>query len=186
MFSLKGLAKQSISLNVHTAFAPSREKPSRRKPRRSPSRAGLREQNTATWPARPAPRGPPSFRGTLGQSSPTQPPPPPSALSRAARPGSSALQRAGDLKGRDGAMVEGPCCALFAERLRARVHRGQVVRSARGSALSAEARAAVRNRAGSRILGCAWGWISLGWGRAFRGALACFNSGFAGACETFW
>ncbi|XP_025005717.2 endonuclease 8-like 3 isoform X2 [Gallus gallus] len=39
-------------------------------------------------------------------------------------------------------MVEGPCCALFAERLRARVHRGQVVRSARGSALSTEARAA--------------------------------------------
>ncbi|NXC48765.1 NEIL3 Endonuclease, partial [Penelope pileata] len=39
-------------------------------------------------------------------------------------------------------MVEGPCCALYAERLRARVHRGQVVRSARGSALPAGARAA--------------------------------------------
>ncbi|XP_072190830.1 endonuclease 8-like 3 [Excalfactoria chinensis] len=39
-------------------------------------------------------------------------------------------------------MVEGPCCALFAERLRARVRRGQVVRSARGSALPAGARAA--------------------------------------------
>ncbi|XP_031463287.1 endonuclease 8-like 3 [Phasianus colchicus] len=39
-------------------------------------------------------------------------------------------------------MVEGPCCALFAERLRARVRRGQAVRSARGSALPAGARAA--------------------------------------------
>ncbi|XP_042727759.1 endonuclease 8-like 3 isoform X2 [Lagopus leucura] len=39
-------------------------------------------------------------------------------------------------------MVEGPCCALFAERLRARVRQGQAVRSARGSALPAEARAA--------------------------------------------
>uniref|UniRef100_A0A8C9FDX8 Uncharacterized protein n=1 Tax=Pavo cristatus TaxID=9049 RepID=A0A8C9FDX8_PAVCR len=43
-------------------------------------------------------------------------------------------------------MVEGPCCALFAERLRARVRRGQVVRSARGGALPAAARAVVRNR----------------------------------------
>ncbi|XP_064917380.1 endonuclease 8-like 3 isoform X1 [Columba livia] len=36
-------------------------------------------------------------------------------------------------------MVEGPGCALCAERLRARVRRGQAVRSARGSALSAGA-----------------------------------------------
>ncbi|KAM8808313.1 LOW QUALITY PROTEIN: endonuclease 8-like 3 [Eudromia elegans] len=36
-------------------------------------------------------------------------------------------------------MVEGPCCALYAERLRARVRQGQTVRSARGSALPAGA-----------------------------------------------
>ncbi|NWU89301.1 NEIL3 Endonuclease, partial [Upupa epops] len=41
-------------------------------------------------------------------------------------------------------MVEGPCCALYAERLRALVRRGQVVRSARGSASAA----AVRGQAG--------------------------------------
>ncbi|NWI10784.1 NEIL3 Endonuclease, partial [Crypturellus soui] len=39
-------------------------------------------------------------------------------------------------------MVEGPCCALYAERLRARVRKGQAVRSARGSASVAGARAA--------------------------------------------
>lgn len=80
-------------------------------------------------------------------------------------------------------MVEGPCCALFAERLRARVRRGQAVRSARGSALPAGARAAVRNRASARILGCAWCWVPPGWGRAFRDALVCFGSDLAGACE---
>ena len=72
-------------------------------------------------------------------------------------------------------MVEGPCCVLFAERLRARVRRGQAVRSARGSALPAGARAAVRNRVAARILGCAWCWVLLGWGRAFRDALLCFR-----------
>lgn len=45
-------------------------------------------------------------------------------------------------------MVEGPGCALCAERLRARVRRGQAVRSARGSALPAGAGGAVRGRAG--------------------------------------
>lgn len=82
-------------------------------------------------------------------------------------------------------MVEGPCCALFAERLRARVRRGQAVRSARGSALPAGARAAVRNRVAAPVLGCAWCWVPPGWGKAIRGVLVCFGSDFAGACEPF-
>lgn len=41
-------------------------------------------------------------------------------------------------------MVEGPCLALFAERLRARVRRGQAVRGARGGAAPAGAGSAVR------------------------------------------
>uniref|UniRef100_A0A672UMU0 Uncharacterized protein n=1 Tax=Strigops habroptila TaxID=2489341 RepID=A0A672UMU0_STRHB len=45
-------------------------------------------------------------------------------------------------------MVEGPGCTLHGERLRARVRRGQAVRSARGSALAAGACA-------SPVLGCA-------------------------------
>uniref|UniRef100_A0A8B9GBB3 Uncharacterized protein n=1 Tax=Amazona collaria TaxID=241587 RepID=A0A8B9GBB3_9PSIT len=36
-------------------------------------------------------------------------------------------------------MVEGPGCALYGEKLQARVRRGQAVRSARGSALAAAA-----------------------------------------------
>ncbi|XP_065592643.1 endonuclease 8-like 3 isoform X1 [Cyrtonyx montezumae] len=43
-------------------------------------------------------------------------------------------------------MVEGPCCALYGERLRARVRRGQAVRSVRGSALPAGARATTAAR----------------------------------------
>lgn len=42
-------------------------------------------------------------------------------------------------------MVEGPGCALHAEELRARVRRGQAVRSARGSALPAAGSRAVRS-----------------------------------------
>uniref|UniRef100_A0A8B9S4X6 Endonuclease 8-like 3 n=1 Tax=Apteryx owenii TaxID=8824 RepID=A0A8B9S4X6_APTOW len=41
-------------------------------------------------------------------------------------------------------MVEGPCCALYAERLRARVRQGQVVRSAQGRASLAGAGGMVR------------------------------------------
>uniref|UniRef100_A0A8C6ZQ27 Endonuclease 8-like 3 n=1 Tax=Nothoprocta perdicaria TaxID=30464 RepID=A0A8C6ZQ27_NOTPE len=46
-------------------------------------------------------------------------------------------------------MVEGPGCALYAERLRARVRQGQAVRSARGSASPAAA------AVGSTVRGCA-------------------------------
>ncbi|NXN94725.1 NEIL3 Endonuclease, partial [Rhinopomastus cyanomelas] len=49
-------------------------------------------------------------------------------------------------------MVEGPGCALYAERLRARLRRGQAVRSARSNASAA----AVRGQAGRR----GSGWVS--------------------------
>lgn len=47
------------------------------------------------------------------------------------------------------AMVEGPGCALYGERLRARVRRGQAVRGARGSAPPAAAGGAVRGPSGA-------------------------------------